>query len=198
MDTSARSDNVIKRKGRTLLTDKSARPTRGLPQQLEKIPESSFKKTKTKTPEEQNSLDQKLNSMKQTKNMSTTELQFLKEFRKLEDLEREKGIKFFECIGDPPATEQFVGHVQVLRNNFIENKKDKMRDEDLKRFSTEINSDKVVVPTDIALSTFPKWDVYENDHFAMRKRLVNIFLKVVNKFITRTRAGKRLAKIKKR
>lgn len=130
--------------------------------------------------------------------MSATELQFLKEFRKLEDLEREKGIKFFECIGDPPATDQFVGHVKVLRNNFIENKKDKMRDEDLKRFTTEINSDKVVVPTDIALSTFPKWDVYENDHFAMRKRLVNIFLKVVNKWITRTRAGKRLAKIKKR
>lgn len=96
---------MIKRKGRTLLTDKSARPTRGLPQQLEKIPESSFKKTKTKTPEEQNSLDQKLNSMKQTKNMSATELVFLKEFRKLEDLEREKGIKFFECIGDPPATD---------------------------------------------------------------------------------------------
>jgi len=61
--------------------------------------------------------------MKQTKNMSATELQFLKEFRKLEDLEREKGIKFFECIGDPPATEQFVSHVKVLRNNFIENKK---------------------------------------------------------------------------
>jgi len=37
--------------------------------------------------------------------MSVTELQFLKEFRKLEDLEREKGIKFFECIGDPPATD---------------------------------------------------------------------------------------------
>jgi len=37
--------------------------------------------------------------------MSGPELQFLKEFRKLEDLEREKGIKFFECIGDPPATD---------------------------------------------------------------------------------------------
>jgi hypothetical protein len=37
--------------------------------------------------------------------MSQAELKFLKEFRKLEDLEREKGIKFFECIGDPPATD---------------------------------------------------------------------------------------------
>ena len=104
--------------------------------------------------------------------MSQAELKFLKEFRKLEDLEREKGIKFFECIGDPPATDQFINNVKVLRNNFIENRKDKMREEDLKRFSTEVNNDKVVVPTNIDLVTFPKWDVYENDHFAMRKRLV--------------------------
>lgn len=104
--------------------------------------------------------------------MSQAELKFLKEFRKLEDLEREKGIKFFECIGDPPATDQFINNVKVMRNNFIENRKDKMREEDLKRFSTEVNNDKVVVPTDIDLVTFPKWDVYENDHFAMRKRLV--------------------------
>jgi hypothetical protein len=25
-------------------------------------------------------------------------------YRRLEDLEREKGIKFFQCIGDPPHT----------------------------------------------------------------------------------------------
>ena len=39
--------------------------------------------------------------------MSEEELKFLKEYRALEDLEREKGIKFFECIGDPPATDEF-------------------------------------------------------------------------------------------
>lgn len=45
MDTSAYSDRVIKRKGRTLLTDKSSRPKRqgqaGVT--LDKIPEKSFK-----------------------------------------------------------------------------------------------------------------------------------------------------------
>jgi hypothetical protein len=34
-------------------------------------------------------------------------LNFQKEFRRLEELEREKGIKFFECIGDPPMTDEF-------------------------------------------------------------------------------------------
>jgi len=42
----------------------------------------------------------------------------------------------------------------------------------------------------------PKWDAFENNHFAMRRRLVAIFLKVANLFISRLRAGKRLTKIK--
>jgi len=54
------------------------------------------------------------------------------------------------------------------------------------------------VPTDVKISAQPKWDVFENNHFAMRKRLVGIFLKVANKLITRIRAGKRLKAIKKR
>jgi len=73
-----------------------------------------------------------------------------------------------------------------------------MRNKDVHRFQTEINSDKVVVPTDVNIVSQPKWDVFENNHFAMRKRLVDIFLKVANKQIIRMRAGKRLAKIKKR
>ena len=56
-----------------------------------------------------------------------------------------------------------------------------MRHTDVGRFQTEINSDKVVVPTDVEITAQPKWDVFENNHFAMRKRLVDIFLKVANK-----------------
>lgn len=54
-------------------------------------------------------------------------MKFLKQYRTLEDLEREKGIKFFECVGDPPATEEFVEEKKVMRDNFITNKKDNMR-----------------------------------------------------------------------
>ena len=55
-------------------------------------------------------------------NLSEDELKFLKEYRRLEDLEREKGIKFFECVGDPPATVEFLQAIEVKRQNFIENK----------------------------------------------------------------------------
>ena len=54
-------------------------------------------------------------------------MKFLKQYRTLEDLEREKGIKFFECVGDPPATAEFVEDKQTMRDNFITNKKDNMR-----------------------------------------------------------------------
>jgi hypothetical protein len=47
--------------------------------------------------------------------MTEDEKDFLLGYRKLEDLEREKGIKFFECVGDPPATDQFINNVEVKR-----------------------------------------------------------------------------------
>lgn len=73
-----------------------------------------------------------------------------------------------------------------------------MRRDDVLRFAVEFNKDKVVVPTTVQIAAKPKWDVYQNNHFAMRKRLVGIFLKVANKLIIRQRAGHRLTKIKER
>lgn len=71
-----------------------------------------------------------------------------------------------------------------------------MRERDVMRFQPVIDEDRVVVDTDLALSEKPKWDAFENNHFAMRRRLVNMFLKASNKLITRMRAEKRLVKIR--
>lgn len=73
-----------------------------------------------------------------------------------------------------------------------------MRQNDQNRFTTEVDSDKVVVDINANKDILarPKWDAFENNHFAMRRRLVAIFLKVANLFISRLRAGKRLTKIK--
>jgi len=73
-----------------------------------------------------------------------------------------------------------------------------MREKDTNRFITEVNSDYVVVDTSAGqdIVAKPKWDSFENNHFAMRRRLVSIFLRVANQFISRMRAGKRLMKIK--
>ena len=51
--------------------------------------------------------------------MSKDESDFLKDYRRLEDLEREKGIKFFQCIGDPPITQNFIENVKATRSDLI-------------------------------------------------------------------------------
>ena len=73
-----------------------------------------------------------------------------------------------------------------------------MREEDCTRFGTEVDRDKVVVDTSAVTDIVakPKWDAFENNHFAMRRRLVNIFLRVSNKLISRLRAGRRLKKLR--
>lgn len=73
-----------------------------------------------------------------------------------------------------------------------------MRERDIMRFAPTIDEDRVVADSHLELVEKPKWDAFENNHFAMRRRLVGIFLKVSNKLITRMRAGKRLTKIKER
>ena len=101
------------------MTDKSTRPT--LEQRLggppggtlDKIPEKSFKKKTAKADDGQ--ATDKLANLPKAMKMSETERAFLHEYRALEDLEREKGIKFFECIGDPPASVEFINGVKVMR-----------------------------------------------------------------------------------
>lgn len=184
-----------------MLTDKSSRPNKNVVS-LDKIPDKSFKKSSITSPATKNNAksisEDNLTKMRQAMGLSDNEFVFLKDYRRLEELEREKGIKFFQCIGDPPATDDFKSNVVVQRQNFVEVRQSEMREKDVSRFATECNKDKVVVPIDVDLRDKPKWNVYENNHFAMRKRLVGIFLKVTNKLITRIRAGKRLLKIKNR
>ena len=150
MDPSLTS-SVIKRKGRTLLTDKSTRPKKTGHVTLDKLPEKSFKGGST-AGKGLTSDEEALLKMRAAHNMSDDEFAFLKDYRRLEELEREKGIKFFQCIGDPPATEEFVANIQVKRLNFIEEKELEMREQDCLRFATEVNSDKVVVPTNVNIT----------------------------------------------
>jgi len=138
-----------------------------------------------------------LNNLKGLK-LTAEEQEFIKQYRQLEELEREKGIKFFQCVGDPPHTQNFVSGVKAVRSGLIAKKMAEMRSQDVTRFATQYDSDKVLVNTTVAkeIAAKPKWDVFENNHFAMRRRLVNIFLRVANKVMIRLRAGRRLTKIR--
>ena len=108
-----------------------------------------------------------------------------------------QGIKFFQCVGDTPHTKEFVESIDAKRKQIIDDGLREMREQDCTRFDTCIDQEKVVVNTTTLndLTAKPKWDAFENNHFAMRRRLVSIFLRVSNKLICRIRAGHRLKKI---
>ena len=138
-----------------------------------------------------------LNNLKGMK-LTEDEQVFIKQYRRLEELEREKGIKFFQSVGDPPHTKEFVDGISGKRQRLIDNNMNEMRRQDCTRYTTQLDRDMVVVDTSAAyeIAAKPKWDVFENNHFAMRRRLVNIFLRVANKVMCRLRAGRRLNKLK--
>ena len=128
--------------------------------------------------------------------MSDDEQLFLNDYKKLEQLEKEKGIKFFECVGDPPIDDAFSANIEVKRQNYIEEGLEKMRWVDVGRFTTEVDRDRVCIPTKNEIVSQPRWDVYVNHQTAMKKRLGDIFLKVSNKVIIRQRAARRIKAIK--
>jgi len=143
-------------------------------------------------PMENNNVSMSLKNQK----ISPLEQNFIKEYRHLEDLEREKGIKFFQCVGDAPITVETRQSIKEQRDRFIAEVREFMRDTDVRRFRHAFDSDRVIVETTVDLPEKPRWDSFENNHFAMRRRLVGIWLRATNLLITRTRAGKRLQKIK--
>lgn len=68
--------------------------------------------------------------------LSSEEQAFITEYRRLEDLEREKGIKFFQCIGDEPHKPEFIKNITEARSNLITDNLNKMRHQDQHRFET--------------------------------------------------------------
>jgi hypothetical protein len=106
--------DVKKTKSRTLLTNKKElRPSAKATAKLEKLNHTSLI-SKGETMK-----DTKEFSVLKTKNLTKEEQEFTVDYRKLEDLEREKGIKFFECIGDPPIESEYINQVNTTRDTTI-------------------------------------------------------------------------------
>jgi len=121
--------------------------------------------------------------------LNDEERDFLVNYREAEKLDREKEIKFFPCIGDPAMTEDEDAGYKEKRENKIESHNEDRKNTDVSRYETNWKEDKAVVDTDIPLEVEPDWDVYRNNHFALRKRCLDMLLKSINKLVIRHRAG---------
>lgn len=92
--------------------------SRGGPIKLDKLADK-YRTTNEETP--MNKGNDSLINLKNVK-LTENEQKFIKEYRRLEDLEREKGIKFFQCVGDEPHTEEFVQSIDDRRDNLETNR----------------------------------------------------------------------------
>lgn len=68
--------------------------------------------------------------------LTEDELLFLIDYRRLENLEKEKQLKFFVCIGDIKMAEILKRNIRIKRQRYILNLLDEMRTKDCHRFQT--------------------------------------------------------------
>lgn len=71
-----------------------------------------------------------------------------------------------------------------------------MRTRDCQRFQTQINKDMPLIPLNHNIQSVPKWDDGRNNPLSIKKRMRDMFLKVANLIIMRSRATGRLKKLK--
>lgn len=191
--------DVTKTKSKTLLRNKpqqySKRPGSGV--KLKKIDQSQLSTTRKGVETDRQSEDRQ--ALVETQPTIKTKLtpdeqEFITKYRQLEELDKVKEIKFFECLGDPPITDEEIDEHRKKRKDIID-KINKMRFDNT-RYTTETDTDRVVVDTDLPMELNPQLDLYQNNHFELRKRCLDLMLKYVNQMVIRQRAGKRLMQIK--
>eukprot|EP00357_Protocruzia_adherens_P026922 CAMPEP_0115010078 /NCGR_PEP_ID=MMETSP0216-20121206/23065_1 /TAXON_ID=223996 /ORGANISM="Protocruzia adherens, Strain Boccale" /LENGTH=639 /DNA_ID=CAMNT_0002378151 /DNA_START=305 /DNA_END=2224 /DNA_ORIENTATION=- len=125
------------------------------------------------------------------------ESDFLTSYRQLEDLDREKEIKFFQCIGDAYITEEETAAIRDHRQKVEEERRELLCHQDCVRYQVETDRERVTVDALFMPLQKPSWDIYRNDDFAVRKKSLIRFMRAAKTILIRHRAGKRLKKIKK-
>lgn len=101
------------------------------------------------------------------KKLTPEEQDFIMNYRKLEELDKVKEIKFFQCLGDPPITSEEIDNFNQGRKDFID-QTNFLRFQNT-RYSTETDTDRVLVETDLPMELNAQLDLYQNNHFELRK-----------------------------
>lgn len=146
---------------RTLLNDKSAkyqkRPGSGV--KLQKLDSNKLSTVRDK--EGDKPAEEMMGTLPTLKiKLTPDEVEFITKYRQLEDLDKVKEIKMFRCLGDPPITDEDVDFHKQRRSDYIDGKNlEKYHDT---QYTTELD-------TDIPPGLNPQLDLYQNNHFELRK-----------------------------
>lgn len=80
-------------------------------------------------------------------------------------------------MGDPSMTVDEKQTVDDERTDWIHFKEQQWREKDLNRFWLQTDVERCAIENDLKLDAKPNWDIYKNNHFALWKWCIDIFLK---------------------
>jgi len=179
------SQKTLKKKPSRTPQEKSIEKPRKLPELLSKPSKTLTKATKF---------------LAKTKLLDRVifEQQFNTEFRIIEENDREKEFKIFQCLGIEEPSIDFEDSVHNSRENKEQKRRQLLRERDCIRNSYCLDSDKVVYNVNSIPQVKPSWNSYQNDEFTLRQLPLKKLVKAASVVMTRNRASKRLRMLKER
>lgn len=127
---------------------------------------------------------------------SNKEREFLNYYNNIDELVKEKDIKYVSFIGKKLLTDSEILDIVNERNNILNTEILNRRKIDMNRFIIETDTDKCLVKrNDNELLLKSNFSFNLNDKFFKSRYYFSLFLKMMTKVLIRNRAEKRLQKI---
>jgi hypothetical protein len=123
------------------------------------------------------------------------EREFFAKFNEIMQIDKDKDIRMFRCIGDPDFSKEQNSNVENERLEYNTNQNNEIEYNGTHRFEKILDYD---LPIYEAVMPYYKssWNTFKNDALKMRKLRLKKFMKCATKIVMRLRADKRLFKIK--
>jgi hypothetical protein len=148
-------------------------------------------KTSQKTPNLQKGISKKYKNFPSNK-----EREFLNYFNEVDNLIKDKEIKYIRFIGKKLPTNEEVNQRISERIKEFEDNLMIRRKVDLSRHQFELDTEKCAADRKNNYILKPSFNFNQNDNFSKTRHYINLFLKNMTKVIINNRADKRLKMIK--
>ena len=121
---------------------------------------------------------------------------FLNEYNTIQNKFKEKQIKIIRAVGENHLEPLDLQEIKKVEENYNKNIKDEYIYNAKKKINIEINKDFPIYNLKIK-ENFPRWNEKENNCSKLKELSKNRLVKLINKFIIRQRASRRLSKLLK-
>ena len=127
--------------------------------------------------------------------LQAAELRFEMQYRTTEQMDKQKELQSYQCLGSEPVTDQYRSVITSKRENAQTNRLESLLADDKKRFETIASDTRVDVPVGFETAKVPEWDEHNNESFNMRLQVIDRFVRAVTKCLMRIRVTNRYNKI---